>query len=133
MLTSTKFPKEIPDLDDRLKNRCEWGLIADIQPPDMETRVSILKKKAELEGYPLPDDVAMFLASRIDSNVRELEGSLTRLGAFASLTKSKITIDLAKEVLQNTLRGTYKKVASEVAPTFAKTRRKDRKSNGRKR
>ena len=84
VITSDKFPKEIPGLEDRLRNRFEWGLIADIQPPDMETRVAILQKKAEVEKVILPHDVAIFLASNIDSNVRELEGSLTRLGAFSS-------------------------------------------------
>ena len=113
VLTSDKFPKEIPDLEDRLRNRFEWGLIADIQPPDVETRVAILQKKAETEGVPLPHDVAIFLAANIDSNVRELEGSLTRLGAFASLTKIVITVDLAKEVLQNTLKGNQREVTVE--------------------
>jgi chromosomal replication initiator protein len=104
VLTSDKFPKEIPDLEERLRNRFEWGLIADIQPPDMETRVAILQKKAELEHIDLPHDVALFLASSIDANVRELEGSLTRLGAFASLNKAEITVDFARHVLQNILR-----------------------------
>ena len=113
IITSDKFPKEIPDLEDRLRNRFEWGLIADIQPPDMETRVAILQKKAEVEGVQLPHDVGIFLATHIDSNVRELEGSLTRLGAFASLTKATISIDLAKEVLQNTLRGNSREVTVE--------------------
>jgi len=113
IITSDKFPKEIPELEDRLRNRFEWGLIADIQPPDMETRVAILQKKAEVEGVMLPHDVAIFLASHIDSNVRELEGSLTRLGAFASLTKATISIDLAKEVLHNTLRGNSREVTVE--------------------
>ncbi len=113
ILTSDKFPKEIPELEDRLRNRFEWGLIADIQAPDMETRVAILQKKAEQEGVPLPHEVALFLATHIDSNVRELEGSLTRLGAFASLTKAPITVDLAKEVLQNTLKGAQREVTIE--------------------
>ncbi len=104
VLTSDKFPKEIPDLEERLRNRFEWGLIADIQPPDMETRVAILQKKAEAEGIDLPHDVALFLASNIDSNVRVLEGSLTRLGAFASLNKCEITVDFARQVLQSILR-----------------------------
>lgn len=104
VLTSDKFPKEIPDLEERLRNRFEWGLIADIQPPDMETRVAILQKKAESEGIDLPHDVALFLASHIDSNVRELEGSLTRLGAFASLNKCDISVDFARQVLQNILK-----------------------------
>jgi chromosomal replication initiator protein len=104
VLTSDKFPKEIPDLEERLRNRFEWGLIADIQPPDIETRVAILEKKAEFEGIELPQEVAIFLATNIDSNVRELEGSLTRLGAFASLNKCPITVDFAREVLQSVLR-----------------------------
>jgi chromosomal replication initiator protein len=104
ILTSDKFPKEIPDLEERLRNRFEWGLIADIQPPDVETRVAILEKKAEVERIDLPSDVAMFLASNINSNVRELEGSLTRLGAFASLNKCPITVDFAREVLHSILR-----------------------------
>lgn len=113
VITSDKFPKEIPGIEDRLRNRFEWGLIADIQPPDMETRVAILQKKAEVERVQLPHDVAIFLASNIDSNVRELEGSLTRLGAFASLTKAAITIDLAKDVLRNTLNGAKREVTVE--------------------
>ncbi|MBI2985725.1 MAG: chromosomal replication initiator protein DnaA [Deltaproteobacteria bacterium] len=113
VITSDRFPKEIPELEDRLRNRFEWGLIADIQPPDMETRVAILQKKAELEAVMLPHEVAIFLASHIDSNVRELEGSLTRLGAFASLTKIPMTVDLAKEVLQNTLKGMHREVTIE--------------------
>lgn len=101
VITSDKLPKEIPGIEERLRSRFEWGLIADIQPPDLETRVAILKKKADAEGLACPDDVAMFLASSIKSNVRELEGSLIRLGAFASLTKAPITLDLTKEVLRN--------------------------------
>ncbi|HEY2920548.1 MAG TPA: chromosomal replication initiator protein DnaA, partial [Candidatus Binatia bacterium] len=113
VITSDKFPKEIPGIEDRLRNRFEWGLIADIQPPDMETRVAILQKKAEVEGVQLPHDVAIFLASNIDSNVRELEGSLTRLGAFSSLTKATITVDLTKEVLRNTLKGSQREITVE--------------------
>jgi len=113
VITSDKFPKEIPGIEDRLRNRFEWGLIADIQPPDMETRVAILQKKAEVEGVLLPHDVAIFLASNIDSNVRELEGSLTRLGAFSSLTNAIITVDLAKELLRNTLKGAQREITVE--------------------
>ena len=109
VLTSDKFPKEIPDLEERLRNRFEWGLIADIQPPDMETRVAIIEKKAELEQIELPQDVALFLASNIDSNVRELEGSLTRLGAFASLNRCPITVEFAREVLQNVIRDKHER------------------------
>jgi chromosomal replication initiator protein len=113
VITSDKFPKEIPGLEDRLRNRFEWGLIADIQPPDVETRVAILQKKAEIEGVLLPHDVAIFLATNIDSNVRELEGSLTRLGAFASLTKTQITLELTKEVLRHTLKSAEREVTVE--------------------
>ena len=113
IITSDKFPKEIQKLESRLRNRFEWGLIADIQPPDVETRVAILLKKAEAEGVVLPHDVAVFIATNIDSNVRELEGALTRLGAFASLTKTEITTDLAKEVLRNTLGGLQREVTIE--------------------
>lgn len=113
VITSDKFPNEIPDLEERLRTRFEGGLVADIQPPDMETRVAIIQKKAEVEEVPLPHEVAIFLASHIDSNVRELEGSLTRLGAFASLTKAELTVDLAKQVLQNILRTTRKEITIE--------------------
>jgi len=104
VLTSDKVPKDIPGLEERLRNRFEWGLIADIQAPDIETRVAILEKKAELDGLELPHDVALYLASKIDSNVRELEGSLTRLSAFASLSKSQITVEFARHVLQDLIR-----------------------------
>ncbi len=110
IITSDRFPKEIPNLEDRLRNRFEWGLTADIQPPDIETRIAILIKKAEAEDIDLPQDVANFLATNIWSNVRELEGSLTRLGAFASLTNVKITTDLAKDVLRHTLKDNEKQV-----------------------
>jgi chromosomal replication initiator protein len=113
VITSDKFPKEIPDLEDRLRNRFESGLIVDIQPLDMETRVAILEKKAELEGVKLPHEVAIFLASHIVSNGRELEGSLARLGAFASLAKAEITIDLAKKVLESTINGLHREVTVE--------------------
>lgn len=101
VVTSDKLPKEIPGLEERLRSRFEWGLIADIQAPDLETRIAILKKKAEASRLKCPDDVAMFLASAIISNVRELEGALIRLNAFASLTGTGITVDLAREVMGN--------------------------------
>lgn len=110
IVTSDRFPKEIPDLEDRLRNRFEWGLTADIQPPDVETRLAILCNKAEAEAIGLPQDVANFLATHIWSNIRELEGALTRLGAFASLNNADITIPLAKEVLRHTLRDNEKQV-----------------------
>ncbi len=124
VLTSDKVPKEIPDLEERLRNRFEWGLIADIQPPDVETRVAILEKKAEAEGIPLTNEVALFLAAHVASNVRELEGALTRLGAYASLTRRPITIDFAREVLQVVLKPhqsgvTFEAISSAVCEHFS--------------
>ena len=104
VVTSDKFPKDIPNFEERLRSRFEWGLIADIQPPDVETKVAILKKKAEMENIFLPNDVAFFLASQIDSNIRVLEGSLIRIGAFSSLTKTPVDIQTAKEVLKNIIK-----------------------------
>lgn len=103
VVTSDKFPKDIQGLEERLQTRFGWGLIADIQPPEIETRIAILKTKAELEDIYLPDDVAIFLASHIKSNIRELEGSLIRIGAFSSLTGMEISVDLAREVLSKIL------------------------------
>lgn len=114
VVTSDKFPKEIPGLEDRLRSRFEWGLIADIQPPDLETKVAILQKKAEIESIPLPSDVAIFLASNFASNVRELEGSLVRIAAFSSLTNNPITIDLSKEVLKDFIRDGGRDVTIDV-------------------
>jgi chromosomal replication initiator protein len=102
-VTSDKLPSEIEGFEERLRSRFQWGLIADIQPPEVETRVAILKKKAATDGILLPDDVALFLGTNIRSNVRELEGTLIRLAAFASLTGASLTIDLAKDVLKNVL------------------------------
>jgi chromosomal replication initiator protein len=104
VVTSDKFPKDIPDFEERLRSRFEWGLIADIQPPDLETRVAILRKKAESENISLPNDVAFLLASQIDSNIRVLEGSLIRIGAFASLTQTPIDIQMTREVLKNIIK-----------------------------
>ncbi|PLX39919.1 MAG: chromosomal replication initiator protein DnaA [Deltaproteobacteria bacterium] len=103
VLSSDKFPKEIPDLESRLRSRFEWGLIADIQAPDVETKVAILHKKAQLESIDIPNDVAMYLATIVSSNIRELEGSLTRVAAFANLTRTRITLELAKKVLQSSV------------------------------
>ncbi len=101
VISSDCTPREIPTLEERLHSRFEWGLIADIQPPDLETKVAILKRKAEIEKIDLPDNVALFIASKIKSNIRELEGSLVRLVAYASLKGLPIGIDLAQEVLKN--------------------------------
>ena len=99
VVSSDSAPKEIPEIEERLRSRFEWGLIADIQPPDFETRVAILKKKAEIERVRLPDDVAYLIASRIKANIREIEGSLTRMIAFCSLSGREMSVDLAQEVL----------------------------------
>jgi chromosomal replication initiator protein len=99
VVSSDSTPKEIPDLEERLRSRFEWGLIADIQPPDFETRVAILKKRAETERVQLPDDVAYLMASRIKTNIREIEGSFTRMAAFCSLTGREMSVDVAQEVL----------------------------------
>ncbi len=104
VVTSDKFPRDIPSFEERLCSRFEWGLIADIQPPDVETKVAILKKKAAVERIDLPNDVAFFLATHIDSNIRILEGSLIRIGAFASLTNTEVTLEMAREVLRNIVR-----------------------------
>jgi chromosomal replication initiator protein len=114
VLSSDCPPHEIPALEERLRSRFEWGLIADIQSPDLETKTAILKKKAETEAVPLPDDVAIFIAGRIKSNVRELEGSLIRLVAYASLTGQEITLPLAQEVLKNILDHEEKAVTIEM-------------------
>ncbi|HEX5036239.1 MAG TPA: chromosomal replication initiator protein DnaA [bacterium] len=105
VLTSDKSPREIPDLEERLRSRFEWGLLADIQVPDLETRIAILKKKSDEDGITLEDGLALFLATHIKSNVRELEGSLIRLNAFASLNNVPLSIVLAKDVLKNVLSG----------------------------
>ncbi len=101
VLSSDAAPKEIPEIEERLRSRFEWGLIADIQPPDFETRVAILKKKAEVERVRLGDDVAYLIASRIKANIREIEGSLTRMIAFCALSGREMTIELAQEVLSD--------------------------------
>ena len=103
VVTSDKLPHEIPDIEERLRSRFQWGLIADIQPPELETRVAILQKKAESDKINLPDEVLHFLASNIRSNVRELEGALIRIAAHASLTGSIIDVGYARNVLTDIL------------------------------
>jgi chromosomal replication initiator protein len=118
VLSSDHPPHEIPALEERLRSRFEWGLIADIQPPDIETRVAILKRKAEAEAVPLPDGVAMYIAGRIKSNIRELEGSLIRLIAYASLTGREISLELTQEVLKNVIDQDTRAVTIETIQRF---------------
>ena len=99
VLSSDRPPRAIATLEDRLRSRFEWGLITDIQPPDLETRLAILRKKTELEGSSVPDDVLEFIATNIKNNIRELEGALIRVGAFASLTREPLELELAVKVL----------------------------------
>jgi chromosomal replication initiator protein len=113
ILTSDKFPNEIAGLEERLRNRFEWGLIADIQPPDLETRVAILQRKAHTKRIDLPSEVALYIASHVTSNVRELEGNLTRLAALSTLTNCQVTLDFARQVLQNIVKGKEKEVSIE--------------------
>jgi chromosomal replication initiator protein len=110
VISSDVPPKEIPGLVERLRSRFEWGLIADIQPPDLETKMAILDKKAEAEGVKLPDDVRSFMASKTKSNVRELEGALIKLVAYSSLTGTPITTQMAQQVLKHLVHAPDRKV-----------------------
>ncbi len=101
IISSDRPPKEIPTLEDRLRSRFEWGLIADIQAPDLETRIAILRKKANMENIEIDDNVMQYIATKIKSNIRELEGALIRIVAYSSLTNKDITVDLAEEALKD--------------------------------
>lgn len=123
VITSDRFPQDIPGLEERLTSRFNWGLIADIQPPEIETRVLILKKKAELQHFDLPNDTAMFVASRITGNVRQLEGCLLRLEAFSRLNSTKATVEVATQALHDLLqvhifRATVDRIQETVAAHF---------------
>src|SRR5215475_8481529 len=118
VLSSDSPPHEIPQLEERLRSRFEWGLIADIGSPDLETKIAILKKKAEAEVVPLPDNVAIYIASKIKSNIRELEGSLIRLIAYASLTGQELSLALAQEVLKNIIDHDEKAVTIEIIQKY---------------
>jgi chromosomal replication initiator protein len=118
VLSSDRPPHEIPALEERLRSRFEWGLIADIQSPDLETKIAILKRKAEAEAVPLPDNVAMYIAGRIKSNIRELEGSLIRLIAYASLTGRAISLELTQDVLKNVIEQDEKAITIESIQKF---------------
>ncbi len=113
VVASDRPPKELAEIEDRLRSRFEWGLIADIQPPDLETKVAILQKKAERESVMLPTDVALYMASNIRSNVRELEGALIRLTAYVSLTGGELSLQTAQEVLKNVIDNQVRKITIE--------------------
>jgi chromosomal replication initiator protein len=118
VISSDCPPHEIPQLEERLRSRFKWGLIADIQPPDIETKVAILRRKADAEAVPLPDNVAVYIASKIRSNIRELEGSLIRLVAYASLRGADITLPLAQDVLGGILTTDERAVTVEIIQKF---------------
>ena len=101
ILSSDRPPKEIKTLEERLRSRFEWGLIADIQPPDYETRIAILRKKADVDKLNVPNEVLIYIATKIKSNIRELEGALLRVVAYTNLTNSNISLELAKEALKD--------------------------------
>jgi chromosomal replication initiator protein len=113
VVTSDRPPREIPGLEERLVSRFGWGLVTDIQPPDFETRVAILKKKMELETVVVPDDVAYFIAEKIKSNIRELEGALIRVVAYCTLTDSKVDVRLAQEILKDSFKEEAQKFTIE--------------------
>jgi chromosomal replication initiator protein len=117
VLSSDSSPRNIPALEERLRSRFEWGLIADIQPPDLETKVAILRRKADQEGIALSDDVALFIARQVKSNIRELEGMLNRVVAFSSLTGRPLSLDLVKETLKDILPADHERV---LAPEIIK-------------
>ena len=121
VVTSDKFPKDIPNLEGRLRSRFEWGLIADIQPPEMETKIAIIEKKAQENNLDLPHNVANYIASHAESNIRELEGFLIRIGAFSSLTGREIDLDLVREVLKKILKQREKEEISidDIVKTVA--------------
>src|SRR5881394_3107826 len=111
VIASDRPPKELPEIEDRLRSRFEWGLIADIQPPDLETKVAILQKKSETERVPLPTDLALYIASNVRTNVRELEGALIRLIAYCSLTGAEVTLSTAQQVLKNFIDSQARKIS----------------------
>lgn len=122
ILSSDKFPREIPKLEDRLRSRFEWGLIADIQPPDLETKLAILKKKADAEDIYLPNEVALFIAKAIKNNIRELEGALIRVSAYSKLTGVELSIDVIKSILKDIVRDTERVISCDDIQNQVATR-----------
>jgi len=118
VISSDCPPRQIPTIEERLHSRFEWGLIADIQPPDIETKVAILRKKAAAERVDIPENVALFIASKVRTNIRELEGSLIRLIAYASLTGRDIDLSLTQEVLRDLLQAADKPITIEMIQKF---------------
>ncbi|MCC6345521.1 MAG: chromosomal replication initiator protein DnaA [Bryobacterales bacterium] len=114
VLSSDSSPKHIPGLVERLRSRFEWGLMVDVQPPDLETKMAILDKKAEAEGIHLPEDVRIFIATKTRSNVRELEGALIKLIAYSTMTQSPITLSMAQQMLKHLVQGNERKVTIEM-------------------
>lgn len=138
ILSSDRPPKEIPTLEDRLRSRFEWGLIADIQTPDFETRIAILKKKADVEGLNISNDVMVYIATKIKSNIRELEGALIRIVAYSSLTNKEITVDLAAEALKDIISNKQSKIITidsiqDIVSSYYNLRIEDFKSQRRTR
>lgn len=121
VVSSDKFPKDIPNMEDRLRSRFEWGLIADIHPPEIETKIAILEKKAQENNLVLPTNVAHYVASQVESNIRELEGYLIRISAFSSITGKEIDMNLTKEVLKKILKRIEKEEVTieEIIKTIA--------------
>ncbi|HEX9913047.1 MAG TPA: chromosomal replication initiator protein DnaA, partial [candidate division Zixibacteria bacterium] len=123
VLTSDRPPKEIKGLEERLLSRMQWGLVTDIQPPDLETRIAILQKKSESDGITIPQEIAVFIADNVTSNIRELEGALIRLLAYSSLNGRELTVDLAKDVLKDVIKNGSKEITisdirKKVAESF---------------
>ena len=138
IISSDRPPKEIPTLEDRLRSRFEWGLIADIQAPDFETRMAILKKKADVEKLNIPNEVMVYIATKIKSNIRELEGALIRIVAFSSLTNKEISVDLASEALKDIISSKQTKqvtidIIQEVVANYYNLKVEDFKSSRRTR